>query len=144
MFHSSGVCEHILPWRNNLSLNINDDIDNHICSHLTVVDECSVSTRLRSEGRRKGIKFWVERFSYKNCKGTQFQRDLVSLQRQFKKESLQFVSKTVLPLLFLRTFMISALMFRYLIYFEFFFNMWYEEMSYFLTSSETEALNHSQ
>ena len=83
--HSSGVCERILPWRNNLSLIINDDIDNHGLSHLTVVDKCSVSTGLRSEGTRKGIKFWVERFNYKHCKGTQFQRDSVSLQRQLKK-----------------------------------------------------------
>ena len=41
--------------------------------------------------------------------------------------------------------MISALTFRYLIYFEVFLpNMYYEEVSYFLTSSETEAPNHSK
>ena len=32
-------------------------------SHLTLIDESSISTGLRSERIRKGIKFWVERLT---------------------------------------------------------------------------------
>ena len=52
----SGVCKLILPWRNNLRFYQNDNIcNNSNFSGLTLVDQCSVSIGLRSEGTRKGL-----------------------------------------------------------------------------------------
>ena len=42
--HDPGVCYLILPWRNNLSLYINDVIDNSNFSSLTLGDKCLVCT----------------------------------------------------------------------------------------------------
>lgn len=39
---------------------MNDVITSNV-SHLTLDGECSFSWRLRSEGIRKGIKFWIKR-----------------------------------------------------------------------------------
>ena len=58
-----------LALRNNLNLYINHVINNSNCSHLTLVGYRLGSTRLRSYGTKKGIKFWVERLIIINSAG---------------------------------------------------------------------------
>lgn len=52
---------------------MNDVITSNV-SHLTLDGECSFSWRLRSEGIRKGIKFWIKRLIINSAGQLYFRR----------------------------------------------------------------------
>lgn len=74
-----GPCCITLPWRNQLSWYFNYDIYSSNFGYQqqfqsSLVNQCSVSTRMRSQGTKKRIKFWTESL-IANSNGTWFQGD---------------------------------------------------------------------
>ena len=62
----------------NSNFNFSNVIDHNNFSHMTLADYCLVGEELRSEGIRKGIKFWVERLIINLIRELSFGGDSVS------------------------------------------------------------------
>ena len=62
----------------NSNFNVSNVIDRNNFSHMILAEYCLVSEELRSEGIKKGIKFWVERLIISLIRELSFGGDSIS------------------------------------------------------------------
>ena len=62
----------------NSNFNVSNVIDRNNFSHMILAEYCLASEELRSEGIKKGIKFWVERLIISLIRELSFGGDSIS------------------------------------------------------------------